>query len=146
MKTRIIFTSLFAIMMFGVMANGQNGRLFVGTDVGVFVTPARTPSSELPTLNLIAGQPIRINVAVRKDEKKDDIIVGAGAQPHVKTTQIPCESVPSTSVRKGNSEYMTITFPDLIVSSTEVSWKNTCRLLTIKMQDGKEYRARLRFR
>lgn len=182
MKTRIIFTSLFAIMLFAGLAEAQvvkvyiapmdpahptvmegtrlpairaaidrnHTKLLVGNDQSIVRSGAPTSSSELPTLNLTAGQSIRIQVVVRKDEEQDDIISGSGtgAQPHVKTTATPCESVQSTSVRKAGGdrqEYLTIKFADLLVSSTQRSWKNTCRLLTVTLLNGDEYRARLRF-
>src|SRR5829696_1836553 len=136
MKMRFVITSLFAIMLFAVAANAQTGRIYVATDVGIFVPAASSSSSALPTLNVVAGQPIRIQTGVQKDGQKDEIIVGpgAGGTPHVKSMPIPCEGAPSGVRKAGGSrqENLTIKFADLLVSSTDLAWKKTCRLLTIK--------------
>jgi len=60
----------------------------------------------MPTLNLIAGQPLRIHVGVSKGDDKDDIIsgLGMGAHTHVKTTQVSCESSHTATVRRAGDQ------------------------------------------
>ena len=150
MKMRIIFSAIFVYMSFAVIANAQQGRLYVATDVGVYVPLVQSSSmSQLPVVSVTAGQPIRVQTGVKKDADLD-IITGAGpgAQPHVKMTQIPCEDVPATSVRKAagiSLNFTKVMLRDVSSSATDAAWRNTCRLLTVELADGSKYRARIRF-
>jgi hypothetical protein len=179
MKMRIIFT-VFTIMMFGVMANAQ-------THVKVFSGPALATLTvggvgglegpqQLPVVDLVAGQSIRVRtgdvngngiadvivgaqvnghvksapVQGQRGDGLDDVIVGGGSFGHVKTTPIPCRDVRSTAVRKGGNDkmqdYMTITLTDVMVSATDPRWKNTCRLLSVELRDGTKYFGTIKFR
>jgi hypothetical protein len=184
MKTRIIFT-VFAIMTLGLMANAQtqtpasSGRGYATLTVGGVGSLYR---SQLPVLELIAGQPIRVQAGdvngdgiadvivgvevnghvkstpIRRQVRGgngdgfDDVIVGTGAggMGHVKTTPIPCSNVASSGVRKSGDDkrqdYLTIKLEDVLVSATEPSWRDTCRLLTVELRDGSRYHGNIRFR
>ena len=212
MKTRIILIA-FAIMMFGIMANAQthvkafDGHGFATLTVG---GAGSLYQSQLPVVDLIAGQPIRVGVGdvngdgvadvivgaqvnghvksaptrrptgdvdgdgisdvvtgtspiphvktapIRRrggdinNDGFDDVIVGAtGASGHVKTSPVPCTNVAPTSTRKGGKdqqEYLTIKLTDVLVTSSQPSWKNTCRLLTVQLRDGTKYFGTIRFR
>ena len=155
MKIRIIFSTALAIISFGVLTNAQTHvKAFDGSGYSLLVPAARQSalSKDMPVLNLVAGQPIRVQAGdVSKDGEPDVVVAaGRGGGPHIKTTQIPCESVPAPVVRKSGDDkrqdYLTITLKEVMVSPTDASWKGTCRLLTIELRDGSRYLAKIRFR
>lgn len=107
-----------------------------------------TPTNALPVMELVAGQPIRVRVPADTDGR-DDIIVSRTSTGHVKTFAMPCENVPVVVRKAGDDkrqDYLTITLKDVVVSSTQPSWKATCRLLTVETRDGSRYAGRIRFR
>jgi hypothetical protein len=152
MKIRMILT-VAAITMFGAMANAQghvrvfDGRGFATLTVGGV---GSLQTAKLPLLDLVAGQPIRIRGGDLNGDGVDDIIVGATVNGHVKTTPIPCPNAPARSVRKSGDDkrqdYLTITMKEIVVSATDPSWKNTCRLLTVELRNGSKYVGLIKFR
>jgi hypothetical protein len=107
MRTRIIFT-VFAVMMLGVMANAQapatNGRAYATLTVGGI---GSLYSSRIPVLELIAGQPIRVQAGDVNGDGIADVIVGAQVNGHVKSAPIRRQE------RNGNGDG----FDDVIVGT-----------------------------
>ena len=107
-------------------------------------------SNRVPVYDVTAGQPIRVRAGDVNRDGIDDLIVGTGVQGHVKSTQVPCTDARSTAVRKAGDDkrqdYLTVTLEETMISATQRSWRNTCRLLTVESKTGKKYVAKLRFR
>lgn len=145
---RIIVTTAFAIISFATMANAQaNGKLYLGTNVGVYVSVAPSASS-LPTVDLIAGRAIKLRPLRTSISGRVTSIAVDELEP-IRTYQMPCEGEPAVARMGSGTPLPSVT--DLVLDnfntwSTKPEWKGTCRLLVAKFRDGSEGRVRLRFR
>jgi hypothetical protein len=140
MKKGVILSSLFAIMLFVGTTSAQHIKAFDGRNSSLIIPVVQ--SSAMPTLDLVAGEPIRLQVAKMRTANNLKQMALA-----VHTYPAPCEG--ELFVRKGGGtqqEYMTITLNDVFISATEAGWKGTCRILDVKFKSGKNYQARVRFR
>jgi hypothetical protein len=165
MISRIILGSVFAIITFAGMADAQHVKVIDGTRLGT-VTPSgqtaqiyRNVNGAWTVLNsdaavVQAGSTIRLRIAATNNRGK--LIVGvdnvrSGGKLFVATDvgvyQVPCDGA-ATRIGLDAGSQLTIagTVSDPVLDwKTEKTWRGTCRMLTVKLRNGTEARAKLRF-
>jgi hypothetical protein len=129
MKTRAALISTFALILFASFANAQGGRLYIGTDVGVFVRVAQ--SGDLATVTLPAGEAMKFRIA------------GGGVKDQkLVRLQIPCEGGGAAG---HPYEHVLTKSKNMYLVATQPSWRSSCHLLTMKLGNEPEYRVKVRF-
>ena len=148
MNMRILLTTVFAIMLFAVAASAQNVVAFDSHGVGHQLSASR--SSEAPMmLDALAGKPIKVVIHFAKAGKSTPILNLAPSKG--KTFKIlPCG--PGESLAAGNATakmevYLQIELENTLISNYSISGNvGSCRLVSLRLANGAEYRAKLRFR
>ena len=130
------------------------------TRVKVFICPAQTTASqpatlelrrtsalaELPTLDVIAGQPIKVHISPGNTNGyfTNDYSLTIS---EIKTTPTAC-GTRNTLVPRGAhraiQETVVFNSSDPVIN-TNPGWKGTCRLFSVKLGNGTEFRGRIRF-
>lgn len=122
------------------------GHVKVFDGRGYAVLSASTASADLPTLNLLAGEPIRVKVAGNTHSYfTNDYSLTVGS---IETTPVPCEGESSTtaSIQRFGTGRLVLAAANTYIGTTQVQWKGTCRLVIVTLRNGVEYRARAIFR
>jgi hypothetical protein len=166
MKKSHLFAGVLSIIAFASVSHAQHVKVFDGRD-------ARTPaifrnvggswvqlSSDVAVgPSAVAGQTIRLRIAATNNRGRllvgvDDVDIPArspGGKLYVATNvgvyQVPCEG---SATRSGGVPGAQLTLngtsSDATPSwKTEKDWRGTCRMLVVKLRDGNEVRARIRF-
>lgn len=146
MKTKIILTSVFAIMLFAVAANAQASIVrFNSHTPSTPVVLAR--SGETPTIDMTGSRPIKIVIdPVRTDRATPALLLSPSKGVTFKN--VPCGTGEKVLVsNKPMQVYLEIELQNTLVSSYSISGHaGSCRLMSIRLSNGDEYRGRLRFR
>ena len=155
MKLKFVITSMFSIALLVGIASAQGGVLYVGTDHGVYVplTPVSATSGPVkePNLSSFAGQTIRIQFSSTTDIA-DPIYVLMGTPPLFggcnpenlfsrptsgTSAAIAGIVIAATSDNNRVSQYEV---------PTDLAWKGTCRVVSVKRRDGSEHIGRVFFK
>lgn len=144
MKSKMILTSIFAIMIVAGMSYGQHVKVFDGTR-GVLLSAA-PDSADTP---VFAGRTIRLRIA---SPNNIGLALFKGAFPV--SSHVPCEGggpptpagVGGMSGGKVSWGYNWATSEYNYVWKTDKAWKGTCRMVVVKLRDGTEHRSRIQFR
>ena len=152
MKSRIILTSIFAIMIFAGMSYGQHVKIFDGRGYASVLPVAE--SGTAPDVLAFAGQTVRLRIAAVNNRSRDVNDMYIFQSPaYVVHAQVPCDARrPATTTSTGLSagkvswSYNKPAKEYDYALETEKSWKGTCRMLSIELKNGAEYRARILFR
>lgn len=136
------------------MSYGQHVKVFNGTDYVALIPAAESGKAPTPDLPAFAGQTMRLRIAAVNNRSRNVNDVYVFQSPaHVVHGPVPCNArrpVTTTSTglsaAKVNWSYNKPAKEYDYVLETEKSWKGTCRMLSIKLKNGAEYRARLLFR
>ena len=159
MRYGLMFSAIFSIAMFAGLVSGQQTRLIFGNEAGIWRDSdggyTLLPNKSVGTIQVRAGQMLRLRIASTNNRGK--LIVGvddertSGGMLFVATDvgvyQVPCTG-PATRIGVDAGTQLTIsgTVSDPILNwKTEKGWTGTCRMLTIKLRDGTETRAKVRF-
>ena len=145
MKTRLILTTVFAIILFAVAGNAQTLVRFNSHSIDV---PLSTSRAGAPIFDALAGQPIKVAIHFAKMSKASPKLFLAAVSG--KTFKaIPCG--PNEAVATGGSTarmevYLQIELQNALVSGYSVSGRpGSCGLLSIRLADGTEHFGKLRF-
>ena len=151
MKT--IVMSLFSIALFAGIASAQHTRLLIGDDQGVYVplapvSPTSGPVSG-PNIGAFAGQTVRIQFRSTSDSGPVYVLMGTPPSADICTVAANfTRPVSGTSkaiagvVIVATSDNNTYEFP----VPTDLAWKGTCRILSVRLRDGSEHIGRIFFR
>lgn len=174
MKTAIIL-SMFTMMAFATALTAQTKpapahvKVFDGRSGRALALAGL--SSGVPIIDLPAGKPMRLDFSpARGDERYAYVFVGS--QAHVSAPEIPCGGTLTSSERSSRGSrgidrtiggsgddiliggttthdaqpvYLVIKMKPVYVTSYQTS-AGTCRLLSVKLANGSEYRGVVRFR
>jgi hypothetical protein len=139
MKKTTILVSLSAILLLaGIVSAQSSGRVYIATNAGVYI-PAQQ-SGEIPTLDLSAGEPIKIRIQGPSGTGKT---MSAGLLSKVTRTQIPCGA--GGGAAGAPQDYFLVKTKNVYLVDTQVAWRGTCHVLRITLANNTEYRAKIRF-
>lgn len=138
MKKGTLLLSLVAMMFLAGIASAQNGRLYIATDVGVYVSLVQT--GEMPTIDLVAGEPIRLRAGAHGTGKT----MAASLIANINTTQVPCNAGGGAGTNLQN--FTLVKLRQNYQLHTRSDWKGSCQVLTVRLGDGTEHRGKIRFR
>lgn len=147
MKSRVIFSSILLMLAFAGESHAQHVKVFDGSS-GVLLSRTGTP-----TAAAFAGQTVRLRIGAVNNRSRDvnDIYIFQSPASVVHGA-VPCSKDQPTGTGstglgagKANWSYNETAREYSFTLSTDKAWKGTCRLVVVKLRDGTEYRARLRF-
>jgi hypothetical protein len=145
MKARLFLTTLFGIMLFAVSGNAQSLVRFNTHSIGPSVSPSS--SGEIPTIDAVSGKPIRVVIDFVKSGKSTPALLLSPSKG-VTFKNIPCG--PGERILVSNRTvqvYLEIELENALISSYSISGHaGSCRLLSVRLADGNQYGAKLRFR
>ena len=154
MKIKFVITAIFSIASLVGIASAQQGRLYVATDVGVYVplTPVSATSGPVrgPDLSSFAGQTVRIRFRTTTDVA-DPIYVLMGTPPPFGgcNPEYPfTRPVSGTSTAIAGIVIAATTDNNRVAQyevPTDLAWKGTCRVMSVKLRDGSEHIGRIFF-
>lgn len=145
MKTRLFLTTLFAIMLFAVAGNAQTLVRFNSHSIDPSLS--QSGSNEVPTVDAVMGKPIRVVIDfVKAGTSTPELLLSPSNGVTFKN--VPCGRGETVLVSgKKVQVYLEIELENTLVSSYSISGHaGSCRLLNVRLANGAEYRAKLRFR
>jgi hypothetical protein len=161
MKSKIILTSILSIIVFAGILNAQHVKAFDGAAHSLFV-PAVSPDSsrsggtwqlfarkvETSAIAFHAGQTVRLRIASTNNR---GLLIFEGVLPA--TYQVGCDgdqpaslAASGFSVGKTSWSFNNQTNEYNYLWKTDKAWKGTCQMLNIRLKDGTNHRAKIRFR
>lgn len=145
MKSRIILTTVFAIMLFAMAGSAQSLVRFNSHSVDYPLSPSR---SGAPMIDALAGKPVKVVIHFAKMSKASPKLFLAVANG--KTFKvIPCGPGESVAPRDSSGKmevYLQIQLENTLISGYSVSGQpGSCGLLTLRLSNGSEYFGKLRF-
>ena len=144
MKTRLILTTVFAIILFAVAGHAQNIVAFDSHGVENQLSPSR--SGKLPTLDAKIGRPIKIVIDPVETRKSTPALFGAVSGG--KTFKaMPCGLGGRVGTKAANEKmevYIRIELENTLISSYSISGHSgSCGVLGLRL-NGTEYFAKVR--
>jgi type VI protein secretion system component Hcp len=146
MKMKLLLTTVFAIMLFAVAGNAQQKLImFDSHSTDYAMSPSRTAA---PMIDALAGKPIKVVIHFAKMSKATPKLFLAGA-PGMTFKAVPCEPDGRVAARESVEKmevYLEIRLQNALVSNYSVSGQpGSCGLLGLRLSNGAEYFAKLRF-
>ena len=154
MKIKFVITSLFSIALFVGAASAQHVQVFdAGFNGGVFVglTPVSATSGPVsgPNLSAFAGQTVRIRIRSTSDSGPIYVLMGTpppigGCSPDSLFTRPVSGTGRAIAgvVIAATTDNNVYEFP----VPTDLAWKGTCRILSVRLRDGSEHLGRIFFK
>ena len=153
MKKLTIISSLLAIMLCVAVGSAQ-------TRIKVFICPSdstvsqqaalelrrMSAPSELPTLDVIAGQPIKVHVAPSNTNGyfTNDYSLTISQMKTMPSACGTANGLVPRGAHRGIQGLVVFNSSDPSMD-TDPGWKGTCRLLSVRLGNGTEFRGRIRF-
>lgn len=164
MKFARMLCVLVSVVAFAGLVNAQHTRLIYGNEVGIWRAAERGPWTLISTSAgakpvVLAGKTIRLRIATANNRGQmivgvDNATVRSGAPngrlylaTDVGVYQVPCDGTARTiGVDSGSQLTITGSISDPVLNwKTEKEWSGTCRMMTVKLRDGREASATVRF-
>ena len=146
MKTRLLLTTVFAIMLFAVTGSAQQ-RLIMFDSHSVSY-PMSTSRAGAPMAEALEGKPVRVVIHFAKSGKSmPNLLVAPVKEKTFKI--IPCgagEPVVAKNSAARMEVYLEFELSNTLISSYSISGHSgSCGLLGIRLANGTDHFARLRF-
>ena len=145
MKMRLITTTVFAIMLFAVGASAQR---VVGIDSNSTEhTLSSSRAGSVPMLDALVGKPVKVVIDFAETRKSTPKLLDAAVKGKVFKI-LPCGPVEALATAGDTGKmqvYLEIKLEDTLISSYSISGHaGACRLVSLRLANGSEYRAKLR--
>lgn len=155
MKKRSVLISLIFILLSAAFVSAQDVSIHTRGHMFYHLLPS-TPSAQngAPTtanISAFAGQTITIRIQATSGAQLQ-LSGNLTIASETLLSQVPCDSndvlasAPTASAAQTKWTYDKVGQLTSVPLRTERAWKGTCRLLSIKLNNGTEYRARIQFR
>lgn len=158
MKIKFVITSVFSIALLVGIASAQHVQVFdAGFNGGVFVglTPISATSGPVsrPNLNAFAGQTVRIRIRTTTDiGDANPIYVLMGTPPPIgdcNPDSLFTRPVSGTGGAVAGIVIAATSDNNRVVEykvPTDLAWKGTCRVMSVRLRDGSEHLGRIFFK
>ena len=146
MKLRFVITSIISVVSFVGIASAQHVQVFdAGFNGGVFVglTPV-SPTSGLvsgPNVNAFAGRTVRLRIA---STNNSTAWLLWGIPSSVCDPSAPFSSSAIGTYGRGTFSIRLDAVE--VMAATDPKWAGSCRILTVKLNDGTEHVGRIFFK
>ena len=157
MKLKFVITLVISLASFAGIASAQHVQVFDAKfNGGIFVglTPISATSGPVsgPNLSSFAGQTVRIRIRTTTDiGDADPIYVLMGTPPPFggcNPDSLFTRPVSGTSAAIAGIVIAATSDNDRVVEHkvpTDLAWKGTCRVMSVRLRDGSEYLGRVYF-